>query len=222
MKFKALTTLCIAILLTSFAHASLIVDASFEPSTNGWESTGGWYSTTSQAGFYGGQANPEGGYISHSNPSHVVYTNDISNGAYTIEEGIYTILFSAGNWSNALFTGFDITFAGMGQSLASSYSAQSPARGAWNLWSFTWDVDSNSSFIGNALSFRALALNPGGSNGALDGVGYFSPLGNGFLVDYSEPVNKQVISSSVPEPTTLAIFALGFMGLASRRFKRKY
>ena len=204
-----------AVLLTPFANATLIVDASFEPNINGWVSTGGWYSTAQQSPYYGGQTNPEGGFISHSNPGHKVYTNDISNGAYTIEEGSYTILFSAGNWSNAQFTGFNITFAGMGQSLATAYSAQSPARGTWNLWSFTWDVDSNSSFIGNSLSFEALALNPGSSNGALDGVGSFSPIGNGFLVDYNGP------STDVPEPSTLAIFALGMIGLASRRFKKQ-
>lgn len=204
-----------AILLTPFANATLIVDASFEPNTNGWFSTGGWYTTAQQSIYFSELINPEGGHISHSNPGHIVYTNDISNGAYTIEEGSYTILFSAGNWNNAQFTGFDITFAGMGQGLATAYSAQSPALGTWNLWSLTWDVDSNSSFIGNSLSFSALALNPGASNGALDGVGSFSSIGNGFLVDYNGP------STDVPEPSTLVIFALGIIGLASRRFKKQ-
>jgi hypothetical protein len=215
MKFKILTTLFIATLLTPFANATIIVDAAFEQNTNGWASTGGWYSTAQQARFYGGTDNPEGGFISHSNPGHTVSTNDISNGAYTIQEGTYTILFSAGNWSNAPFTDFDITFAGMGQNTATASSAQSPARGTWELWTFTWDVVSNSSFIGNALSFNATALNPGSSNGALDGVGDSSTLGDGFLVDYKGP------TSAVPEPSTLAIFALGLMGLASRRFKKK-
>ena len=214
---KVCVALCVSILFSSASYSALIVDAEFEPNMNGLSSTGGWYSTSSQVSFFGGQANLEGGYVSHSNPSHTTLTSDISNGAHTIQEGIYTILFAAGNWSNAQFTGFDITFGGMNQSLASTFSASSPNLGQWELWSFTWDVASNSSFIGNSLSFKAVALNPGSSNGALDGVGSLSSLGNGFLVDYADTSSSQ----AVPEPSTLAIFALGILGLASRRLKKQ-
>jgi hypothetical protein len=41
--------------------------------------------------------------------------------------------------------------------------------------------------------------------------------------DYIGYVNYEIngVASQVPEPTTLAIFALGIMGLASRRFKKQ-
>ena len=41
--------------------------------------------------------------------------------------------------------------------------------------------------------------------------------------NYIGYVNYEIngVASQVPEPTTLAIFALGIMGLASRRFKKQ-
>ena len=56
------------------------------------------------------------------------------------------------------------------------------------------------------------AENDGG--GWQDGSLTVEDLNVGFRIDAS--------SVDVPEPSTLAIFALGFMGLVSRRFKKKY
>jgi hypothetical protein len=74
---------------------------------------------------------------------------------------------------------------------------------------FTFGQQSTSFFYGfrNALPFTTLSL---------VGVGSVS---NGFLT----PVLDDVVISttSVPEPSTLAIFALGMIGLASRRFKKQ-
>jgi hypothetical protein len=44
-------------------------------------------------------------------------------------------------------------------------------------------------------------------------IGEFQAFGNGYI-DGPEP-------PTVPEPSTLAIFALGIVGLASRRFKKQ-
>jgi hypothetical protein len=47
-----------------------------------------------------------------------------------------------------------------------------------------------------------------------------SPTRNdGYWLDYAE-LTISTTSSSIPEPSTLAIFALGMIGLASRRFKK--
>lgn len=55
-----------------------------------------------------------------------------------------------------------------------------------------------------------------------DGNTYFGSLeaiaGNS---DASRFVISSVVSTDVPEPTTLAIFALGIMGLGARRIKNK-
>ena len=40
-----------------------------------------------------------------------------------------------------------------------------------------------------------------------------------YLMDFS---NLQIRSAEVPEPSTLAIFALGIIGLASRKFKKQH
>ena len=40
------------------------------------------------------------------------------------------------------------------------------------------------------------------------------------LTEFNDVTFKSSHVNSVPEPTTLAIFALGMIGLASRRFKK--
>ena len=205
------------VLLTSFsAHSALILDAAFESGQNGLVSDGGWYSTNAQSGYFGGTNNPEGGSVAHATfDNQDVYSSDISNGAFTIQAGTYTISFAAGNWNNEAFLDFDITFGGMNQSIATSVVNSDPARGTWELWSFTWDVASDSQYIGNAFSFYANSFYPQrtNSNGALDGVGYLSTKGNGFLVEFS--------ASEVPEPSVLSMFALAFFMMGGRRLFKK-
>ncbi|MBU2881884.1 PEP-CTERM sorting domain-containing protein [Psychrosphaera sp. B3R10] len=208
---RTLFTFVLALIISSQVNATIIVDAEFEQGQNGLVSNGGWYSTSSQAPYFGGTANPEGDWVAHATTgSQDIYTNDISNGDYTIQEGAYTIYFNAGNWSNESFLNFDITFAGMNENLATTSTKNMPGSGQWELWSFTWEVDANSAFIGNVLSFTANSIGTAAnSNGAIDGVGSYSALGNGFLVDYTANV--------VPEPSTLVVFALTILGLGARR-----
>jgi hypothetical protein len=201
----------IALLVSiSHANAAIIVDSAVEQSQNGWISYGGWYNPSAANPYYtGGGIGPEGGnWIAHSNSHHVV-NNDVSLGAHTIQEGSYTILFSAGNWNNRPFSNYNITFAGMDESLATTRLDPTPPSGGWSLWSFTWEVDSGSAYLGNVLSFDADGLDNYG-NSAIDGVGSFSALGNGFLVDYSP----------VPEPSILALMGAGLVGLGFARRRK--
>lgn len=207
MKFLPLIASC-ALFLSFSSNAGIIVDSAVEKDQNGWFSDGGWYSVSAANPYYSNDGTgPEGGdWIAHSN-THNVYNNDVSLGAHTIQEGSYTILFAAGNWSNASFSNYNITFAGMDESLASVKIDPTPVSGEWALWSFTWDIAANSAYIGNSLSFLADGLY--GGNSAIDGVGNLSNLGNGFLVDYT--------ATSVPEPSSIALIGLAMFGLLVQR-----
>lgn len=84
---------------------------------------------------------------------------------------------------------------------------------------FSWDIDVDStnhvSVYGNELiGSTAYAQMSDGNTyfGSLEAI-----VGNS---DASRFVISSVIATDVPEPTTLAIFALGLMGLASRRVKK--
>jgi hypothetical protein len=216
MKLKIVSGLCVLALLSGNAQSATIVDAAFEPGVNGLNSNGGWYSTAQQSGFYSRGANPEGAYISHSNANNRVWSDDISNGQHVIGEGEYTISFVAGNWNNSGFSNFDISFAGMGEAIATSKNRQLPGLGQWALWSFTWEVDEGSSFIGNALSFNAQVISAG--NSAIDGVGNYSDLGNGFLVDYT--ASEAAVIAEVSEPMVFSFLGLGMLGLVLRKFRK--
>lgn len=56
-------------------------------------------------------------------------------------------------------------------------------------------------------------------NGQLDDIGLWNKSLS--VNEVSEIYNANASATSVPEPSTLAIFALGLMGLASRRFKKQ-
>ena len=218
MKFKflklAISSL-VLVLATTTAHAGIIVDNNIEQG-NGWV-TNAWYDT--EGGFFTQDtgAETEGGQSTHMNSlgaEHSKVTNsDVSQGNHTLQEGTYTISFAAGNFNNTAFPTLDIMFAGLSMNDTISSSTITPALGHWELWSFTWDIASDNTNIGNLLSFNATApVNGISRNASFDGVGDMSDLGNGFLVDFT---------TSVPEPTTLAIFALGMIGLTSRRLKKQ-
>jgi hypothetical protein len=200
------------LMLTTAVNAGIIIDHEIEAG-NGWNNTG-WYDVN--GGFFSQDTGPatEGGQSTHINSLADVYRNvshaDLSFGSQTLQEGTYTISFAAGNFNNLGFPDIDIMFAGLNINDAISSSSVIPESGHFELWSFTWDVSASNSNIGNALSFNATATGTGSLNASFDGVGAMSDLGNGFLVDYT----------AVPEPSTLAIFALGIMGFASRRFKK--
>lgn len=56
-----------------------------------------------------------------------------------------------------------------------------------------------------------------------DITSYHTSYGNNYfagLVLVKDPVLQSALGTAIPEPTSLAIFALGLMGLASRRFKK--
>jgi len=217
MKFKFLNSAIAGLILSAtclvnVANAGLIVDFAVEENI-GWNSTG-WYNAT--GGYFTQDTGPltEGGRSTHANNSTLTHA-DVSEGAYTLQEGTYSISFAAGNFNNWVFPTMDILFAGMNTSEATASSTPTVGSGHWELWSFTWDVDAGNANIGNMLSFSARTTSSG--NVSFDGVGAMSDLGNGFLVDYS----NGAASTAVPEPSTLAIFALGIMGLAARRFKKQ-
>jgi hypothetical protein len=210
MKFvlRATIVTLIALLSPTIVNATVIVDVSMEDNLNGWSSTGGWYDM--ESGFFNGYSHlAEGGRVTHSNPGHVVSNADVSLGNHTLQQGLYSIYFAMGSYNNARFPNMSGNFAGMDSSLASSSSTPAPGRGQWNLWTYTWAVEAGNVHLGNLLSFTSVASG-GSSNGAIDGVGTLSSLGNGFIVDFvgAEPVS---------EPSLIALFSLGLLGLGFAR-----
>ena len=120
-------------------------------------------------------------------------------GNYIYKSGDMTILATSGN----IFTGLELI-------LGTGYSAGSQT--------LNW-----STFIGGTL------VGSGNTSVNIPSIYGWSDM-NGFdkLVfrsasDYTayDSVKVQYKSTNVPEPSTLAIFALGMIGLASRRFKKQ-
>jgi hypothetical protein len=66
-------------------------------------------------------------------------------------------------------------------------------------------------------------LSPTGAGGAsvLSTWEYDGTSLGAYVLDISSTAQYPTIDAQVPEPSTLAIFALGIMGLASRRFKKQ-
>ena len=93
------------------------------------------------------------------------------------------------------------------------------------------DADINGNSAGSVIPFtpgNSLFLTGGGGNNGSgnlsQGLGNAPTFGaytfvNGLGRNYSYNVSVDV--QNIPEPSTLAIFALGMIGLASRRFKKK-
>jgi len=98
------------------------------------------------------------------------------------------------NWGAADQGGWKISLFDNGNQLISSYdiAAQTSANGYANFYGAT----------GVNISRVTLANSTAGDYAMIDNLHY-------------------VKSSSVPEPSTLVIFAIGIIGLASRRFKNK-
>ena len=76
------------------------------------------------------------------------------------------------------------------------------------------------------LSAGSYWLSFSGTNMHFEGTGngfqiQSSSLGNGSIPNHSMSAPFRMSSIDVPEPSTLAIFALGLLGLASRRFMKK-
>jgi hypothetical protein len=228
MKYRTLckSTLLVLSLTGGLAQADIVLDVPFENSTI-WSSSGGWYTTSMQERFYDNPINPEGNSISHSNPQagsgNLVSTSDISSGTLTLQAGQYTLYYASGNWNNRNFSDTEVNFAGMSKSIATFDNSPIPGSGQWSLWSYTWNVSNDSEFIGNALSFSSLAVTEG--NSAMDGVGYLSDLGDGFLVDYTAPASNASINDvSINDVSVcfgLGALVLGLTGAGGFRRDRK-
>jgi hypothetical protein len=98
-------------------------------------------------------------------------------------------------------------------------------------WYYLYSNDLGSPRVYEGLSNRAyFAIGVSNDDGySMTNTNYISQglyLNNSQLVRYlNDPIGSRTAvlepSTAVPEPSTLAIFALGLMGLASRRFKKQ-
>ena len=126
-------------------------------------------------------------------------------------------------WSSVDFVSLDVTTSG-GYSFSSNGadSGSFTTDGAgnvvglvnWNSWMTFAGFDSNVGSISNAGWW----LN--GMNEVIYNGDIFTGVWDVNVSDNNSPTSWSAALVSVPEPSTLAIFALGMIGLASRRFKK--
>ena len=126
--------------------------------------------------------------------------------------------------SDLFWTDLDLTISN-GFTTVILASAQNILFGSDGLFNVTFDDEAlNNLSTGNSVgSYKSLE-----SLSAFDGQNITGTWTLSIFDDYQPGENNNLISysitattTSVPEPSTLAIFALGIMGLASRRFKKQ-
>ncbi len=163
-----------------------------------------------------------------------VYVGDWNNHQNSPFE-IRVTLFDSDNWSgNTIFDKpFELPMHFTGDNLGEMGSG-----GSW----YTFDLGSVSVIQGNAYAFKLSSTYGNGGiyfthNHAYDSYIYgnlieswdttdadnfYKPIG-GYMVDgdLAFVIEGSDTVQDVPEPSTLAIFALGIMGLVSRRFKKQ-
>lgn len=94
--------------------------------------------------------------------------------------------------------------------------------GLFDLFSFNFTQYSGDVLYSNTYGPVSLGIGSHTVNALSQSWVAFSPSGNGSSdFNFLTIDNISAAASAVPEPSTLAIFALGIMGLASRRFKKQ-
>jgi len=143
------------------------------------------------------------------------YTTPVSNSSFGIE--YYGDIWSGGNtftansWSASIFNSFSISHEG-NTGVFPGLNGGQP---------YTWSFY-NGDLTGAVVSNKTITLTLGGN---VLNTSAQSPKFD-FIWGWAADDDKQVTvlhsyTTQVPEPSTLAIFALGIVGLASRRFKKQ-
>ncbi|MDH3634726.1 MAG: PEP-CTERM sorting domain-containing protein [Gammaproteobacteria bacterium] len=207
MKYKAKLMAAMTLLVVSLsAQGALIIDQDVEDDGD-W--SGNLFSTPWNADGFGflSPGHQEGKVAA------VFQNNDSISTTFsslTLQQGMYTLEFALGNYSNFPFPAVQINFAGLTLGDASASTTLTPASGGWSLWTINFNVVSGNTNLGNTLGFSLSTTDATLSNLAFDGVGNLSNNGNGFLVSYTP-------STSVPEPSIIALFAAGLFGVGFAR-----
>jgi hypothetical protein len=205
MKFKFLKVLLSGVLISisSLSYAGIIVD----PVLNGGKccsssERGYFFTATEELNFTSFWLNTSAGLSTDFNLDVILLSNTPPeySGSTSSSTTAYTTL---GSWDglSGLFT-TDITIAT--NSIIGFLAYDN------NLSTTPYADAFSTNYNGNTINFTRL-IRQSLSNGAPVAANGNGPIGAiGFTAN----------TTAVPEPSTLAIFALGIMGLASRRFKK--
>lgn len=204
----------LALAISGFANAGLIVDQSFDSSniigganfSQGSSSIFDDFSLSNAANLE--QISMWGGYWTTGvQPSSFDFRIQIRSST-NVSDVIYDTLITASNVTDTGFNHnnsssadilkFDFDVTGLSLNVGSYFIGVSSQNNPGT--SFYWQRSDNSSFNGGIASFSSNL--PTGSSG-----------------NHTLAISES--SAQVPEPSTLAIFALGMIGLASRRFKKQ-
>ncbi len=234
---KYFVSIVVIFFLLSFsfvANSGVIFSDTFDDNSNGWtensnwDVTGGVYQFTSNTEFF--EQNKS--YISFGDVSAA----DLNSGSFTFS---YDVKFDSPwvgfllggawedslgnqNWSSTSKEYSNSVFRDITQGTPLNSLSGTDGFGATSLsfnfgqW-YHFDVKINSGEINYFLDGNNIASQVTGNVDlySMDYIGFSSWRANGSFD------NLTISSTSVPEPTTLAIFALGMFGLASRRFKKQ-
>jgi hypothetical protein len=193
MKFKFLNTFCVGfiLLISSFANAGIIVTYYDDGTNLVFDYSGSWDSITSSGSTFNGK------FIS---------SNILMDDFYAFN-GSYSRIANKITWTQTLGTGifsnnFGTKYGSMiGDTFALDFVSQTNVF----LYAPTGYVAGDN--LAGTLTIAGTSIAEVG----LADASY----------DFGQYGSVHFRSASVPEPSTLAIFALGMIGLASRRFKKQ-
>lgn len=204
MRIRFLKVVFAGIILaaSNIANAGLILDEDFDPiNASDWTVSGGFVLGSPSSEFIDGNAL----YFNGSG------TRSATTNAFDMTAGgVLSFMLKIGSGSG-LFENAD-----NGEDIALQYTTNGTTfnnllvldtedvlyRGAWGNVSF--DIGANTVAASSTTAFRITQLTHSGSSF------------DRWAID-----NVTISTQDVPEPSTLAIFALGMIGLASRRFKKQ-
>lgn len=202
MKFKFLKTVLtgLVLIISSFSYAGIIAfDDAYAVGANPSTYYSGVTITGTHFGLVGGLGHGDPGNWGLEGTNGTVFlgvNSDIgSDQSFTFSNLLESFSIDTGIRAGNFINNYVVTAYLVGTQVAST--SFSVSGGSWYTASF--------SSIGN-----------------FDKVTLSSISGNSFAWGLDNIEFKKANNVSVPEPSTLAIFALGIIGLASRRFNRKH
>ena len=207
IRFIKATFVGLALFVSGYANAGLIYDNGGPSTDNGYQLGSGYETADDFILTTASDINSVEFYFQNYN-GITGWGQDITYSFYNDNSGSIGSLIATGN----------------GQNVTPVDSGLAWCCGGGNAWSVNFDLASTLSL--NTGHYWLGLSGASGSNPwwvTTSGISGYNGKVNGSNTsyDFAFSLSGDVQSQDVPEPSTLAIFALGMIGLASRRFKKQ-